>query len=48
MNAEDTDEKYVRLVLPKKMKLNLEYIRTFSVLKDIKIMFKTLTGVAAG
>lgn len=48
MNGEDTDEKYVRLVLPKKMKLNLEYIRTFSVLKDIKIMFKTLTGVAAG
>lgn len=48
LDGEDTDEKYVKLVLPKKMKLNLEYIKSFSVLNDIKIMIKTLTGVIAG
>lgn len=48
LSGENTDEKYVSLVLPKKMKLNLEYIKSFSVLNDIKIMIKTLTGVVAG
>ncbi|MGN1113355.1 MAG: sugar transferase [Acutalibacteraceae bacterium] len=42
----NADEDYINILLPKKMELNLEYIRKFSVLFDIKIMIKTVTGVA--
>ena len=42
----DADESYVNDILPKKMKLNLEYIKNFSLLCDLKIMLKTVKNVA--
>lgn len=36
------DEAYITQVLPKKMKYNLDYIKRFSFLGDIKICFKTV------
>lgn len=42
----DADESYVNDILPQKMKLNLEYIKNFSLLCDLKIMLKTVKNVA--
>ena len=39
---------YVEQVLPEKMKYNLEYVKTFGFLTDIKLMFKTVKEVVAG
>ena len=39
------DEAYVDYILHKKMKHNLEYIETFSVIQDFKIMIKTIFAV---
>lgn len=39
------DEAYVENVLPEKMKYNLEYIKQFSVIEDLKICLKTVIGV---
>lgn len=39
------DEAYTQKVLPQKMKYNLEYIKRFSFLADIKLMFKTVVSV---
>lgn len=47
LTSSNTDDDYINILLPKKMELNLEYIKKFSVLLDIKIMFKTITGVLA-
>ncbi len=41
----DADEVYVRKVLPLKMKYNLESIRKFSLLSDLKIMIRTVMEV---
>ncbi len=46
LTSNNADEDYINILLPKKMELNLEYIKKFSVLFDIKIMIKTVTGVA--
>ena len=43
--GKDTEEIYIRYILPEKMKYNLEYIRTFSVFKDLKIMVDTVLAV---
>lgn len=43
--AENTDETYVKDILPKKMAYNLEYIENCSLLYDIKVMFKTVIAV---
>lgn len=43
--AGDVDKVYVEKVLPEKMKYNLESIRKFSFLQDIKIMIKTVFAV---
>lgn len=40
-----TDHAYVEHVLPEKMKYNLEYMRDFSFLKDIGLMWKTFVSV---
>ena len=39
------DKNYMEIILPEKMKLNLDYYRDFSVLFDIKVMFKTVGSV---
>lgn len=44
--ASDTDEVYIHNVLPQKMIYNLDYLRNYSFLKDIGLLFKTLVRVA--
>ena len=39
------DDIYIEEVLPDKMKYNLEYIKNFSIINDIKIMIKTAIAV---
>ena len=43
--AENTDEVYIKEVLPEKMKYNLEAIKNFSFFGDIKLMFRTVLAV---
>lgn len=43
--AEDVDQVYVEQVLPGKMKYNLDYIRSFHFLGDIRIMIQTFFAV---
>lgn len=42
---EDTDKTYIEKILPEKMKYNLQAIREFSFMEDIKLMFKTVLAV---
>lgn len=44
--AEDVDKVYVEQVLPEKMKYNLDSIRKFGILREIKTMVKTIVAVA--
>lgn len=39
------DDAYVKIVLPQKMKYNLESIKNFSFINDIKTMFRTVFAV---
>lgn len=43
--AEDVDEVYVKQILPEKMKYNLESIRKFSLLRELKTLFRTVLAV---
>ena len=43
--ASDTDEVYIKRILPEKMRFNLASIENFSLLNDIKTMFKTVFAV---
>lgn len=43
--AEDVDAVYIRDVLPGKMKYNLEALKNFSFVSDIKTMFRTVAAV---
>lgn len=43
--GESPDNAYVKYVLPEKMKYNLKYLKTFSFIGDIKLMFKTVLSV---
>ena len=43
--ADDVDAVYIREVLPGKMKYNLEEMKNFSFLSDIKTMFRTVFAV---
>ena len=45
-NAEDADETYVNVILPRKMKYNLEYLENMSLLGDLKLMLGTLGAVS--
>lgn len=42
---ESVDEVYIRYILPKKMRYNLRYLKTFSVLGDIRVMIDTVFAV---
>jgi lipopolysaccharide/colanic/teichoic acid biosynthesis glycosyltransferase len=46
-SAVDPEQAYIYEVLPKKMQLNLEYIRTYSFFGDIGILARTLFAVFA-
>ncbi len=43
--AENVDEVYIKQILPEKMKYNLESIKRFSFITDIKIMIFTVVAV---
>ncbi|MCF0134810.1 MAG: sugar transferase [Lachnospiraceae bacterium] len=43
--ADDADRVYVEQILPEKMKYNLESIRNFSFLNEIRTMFRTVLAV---
>ncbi len=43
--ADDADEMYINVVLPDKMKYNLDSIIKFSLINDLKIMVKTFFAV---
>ena len=43
--ADDADEVYVSKILPDKMKYNLDSIKKFSFISDIKTMFRTVIAV---
>lgn len=38
----DTDKAYIEKILPQKMEINLDYIRDFSLIYDLKLMLKTV------
>ena len=44
-NAQDADDTYVNVVLPQKMKYNLEYLWKFNFVKDIQVMLMTVLAV---
>lgn len=44
-NAVNADEEYVQKILPEKMKYNLDEIRKFSLLSDLKTMIATVVAV---
>lgn len=41
-NAANADEVYIKQILPQKMKYNLLYLKSFSIIKDLVLMFKTV------
>lgn len=44
-NAENTDEEYVKIVLPEKMKYNLKALEEFGIFSDLKTMIATVFAV---
>ena len=40
--SDDTDKVYIEQILPEKMKYNLQYVKDFSCLTDIKLMVRTV------
>lgn len=44
-NSNNIDNDYIYKVLPLKMEYNLHYIKLFTVLYDIKIVFRTVGAV---
>ena len=44
-DAEDVDKSYVGIILPEKMKINLQSIEKFSFFGEIKIMIRTVLAV---
>ncbi len=44
-NAADTDRTYIDEILPQKMVYNLEYLKNFSLWRDIKTVLKTVFAV---
>ena len=40
--ASDPESKYISEVLPQKMKLNLQYVKSFSIISDVLIIIKTI------
>jgi lipopolysaccharide/colanic/teichoic acid biosynthesis glycosyltransferase len=42
---EDAEKYYVESIMPDKLRINLEYIRDRSLMKDLKVIFMTLTEI---
>ena len=45
VEGESTDEAYIKHILPRKMRYNLDYLKKAGVVGDIKIMIKTVLEV---
>lgn len=43
--SEDPEKTYIETILPAKLELNLQYIRERSMVKDIGIIFRTISGI---
>jgi lipopolysaccharide/colanic/teichoic acid biosynthesis glycosyltransferase len=43
--AQDPEKEYIEIVMPKKLELNLKYIREKSLMTDFKIIFKTFSKI---
>lgn len=43
--SDDPEKTYINVIMPEKLRLNLEYIRKFSILYDIKMILKTLSEI---
>jgi lipopolysaccharide/colanic/teichoic acid biosynthesis glycosyltransferase len=43
LKGEGVDEEYVTRLMPQKLKLDLEYVRTRSLLLDLRILWRTMT-----
>jgi lipopolysaccharide/colanic/teichoic acid biosynthesis glycosyltransferase len=43
LQGESVDEEYVTRLMPEKLKLDLEYVRTRSLMLDLKILWRTAT-----
>lgn len=39
---ENPEEYYIKIIMPDKIKMNLEYIKDRSIFKDVKLIFKTI------
>jgi lipopolysaccharide/colanic/teichoic acid biosynthesis glycosyltransferase len=47
LQGEGVDEEYVSRLMPEKLKLDLEYVRTRSLLLDFRILWRTMTTLLA-
>lgn len=45
VQGKDADQIYVKKILPQKMKYNLESLKNFGLLKDVKILIQTVAAV---
>lgn len=48
LDGESVDEEYVSRIMPEKLKLDLEYVRTRSLMLDVKILWRTATTLFLG
>jgi lipopolysaccharide/colanic/teichoic acid biosynthesis glycosyltransferase len=48
LSGEAVDEEYVTRLMPEKLKSDLEYVRTRSLMLDLKILWQTATTMLAG
>ncbi|MBX7042401.1 MAG: sugar transferase [Ignavibacteria bacterium] len=44
----DPEDHYIRHIMPDKIRINLEYINDRSILKDIKVMVRTVAAIVNG
>lgn len=42
---EDPDAYYIQVIMPKKLQINLEYLRERNLIKDIGVIFKTFLAI---
>lgn len=45
LNQEDPDVYYIKVIMPKKLQINLEYLQGSTLLKDIFVIFKTFGSI---
>jgi len=48
LHGESVDEEYVSRIMPGKLKLDLEYVRTCSLMLDLRILWRTVTTLLLG